>query len=62
MTVAVLNALLRPLIEPRLPDWLETRWYSSKQEALELAPEAEIGWFDMHDADAKGELIARATN
>lgn len=47
MTITVLNALLRPLLEPQLPAWVEPRWYGSKQEALELAAEAEIGWFDM---------------
>ncbi|MFM2301616.1 MAG: hypothetical protein RLZZ84_1352 [Pseudomonadota bacterium] len=48
MTIAVLNALLRPLIEARLPDWVEPRWYANRQEAFDLAPAAEIGWFDMH--------------
>ncbi|MEN9718460.1 MAG: hypothetical protein RIQ99_1338 [Pseudomonadota bacterium] len=48
VTVAVLNALLRPLIEARLPEWVEPRWYSNREEAFALAPAAEIGWFDMH--------------
>ncbi|MEN9684186.1 MAG: hypothetical protein RLZZ427_1937 [Pseudomonadota bacterium] len=48
MTVAVLNALLRPLIEARLPKWVEPRWYTNREEAFALAPSAEIGWFDMH--------------
>lgn len=51
MTVIVLNALLKPLIEARLPDWADVRWYKSKDEAFALAPEAEIGWFDMHSKD-----------
>ena len=46
MTVAVLSGLIRPLVEPRLPEWVEPRWFMSKEEALELAPHAEIGWFD----------------
>ena len=24
---------IRPLLEGRLPDWLEVRWYASKEEA-----------------------------
>ena len=48
MTVIVLNALLRPILGPRLPNWAEPRWYQSKEEALALAPEAEIGWFDFY--------------
>ena len=46
MTTAVLSALIRPLIEPRLPDWIQPLWFSSQEQALELAPRAEIGWFD----------------
>ncbi|MEQ1542613.1 MAG: D-2-hydroxyacid dehydrogenase [Novosphingobium sp.] len=61
MTVAVLNAQLRPLLEARLPEWVDARWYSSKEEAVDLAPEAEIAWFDMHDKVAKAEAVRRAT-
>ncbi len=62
MTIAVLNALLRPLLEPRLPAWVEPRWYASKQEAFDLAQEAEIGWFDMYAKDDMVEVITRAAN
>lgn len=58
MTVAVLNAMLKPLLADRLPDWLDVRWYASKAEALELAPLAEIGWFDMH---AKEDMVSAIT-
>ena len=37
MTKAVLSAMIRPLVEPRLPDWVEPLWFSSKEEALEYA-------------------------
>lgn len=60
MTVAVLNAMLRPLIAERLPDWLDARWYTSKDEALELAGEAEIGWFDFYDREDVCAAIERA--
>jgi phosphoglycerate dehydrogenase-like enzyme len=60
MTVAVLNALLRPLLEPHLPDWVGPRWYASKDEALELAPQAEIGWFDFHSRHDVVAAIERA--
>jgi len=46
--IAVLPASLRPLLEGRLPDWLEPRWWTSPEHLLELAPQAEIGWFDQH--------------
>jgi phosphoglycerate dehydrogenase-like enzyme len=48
LTVAVLPALHRPVLEARLPDWLEPRWWATPGEMLALAPAAEIGWFDMH--------------
>jgi phosphoglycerate dehydrogenase-like enzyme len=49
MTKATLPAAIRPLIESRLPDWLETRWFVSKDDALAISPDTEIGWFDMYD-------------
>ena len=55
MTVAVLSGLVRPLIEPHLPREIEPRWYGSLDELLKLAPEAEIGWFDL---DKKEPMIA----
>lgn len=48
MTIAVLNAMLKPWLEGQLPDWVEPRWYASKDEVFALAPKAEIGWFDMY--------------
>lgn len=61
MTIIVLNTLLKPLIEPHLPDWAEVRWYKTKEEAFALAPEAEIGWFDMHSKDDMARVFALAT-
>ena len=60
MTIAVLSALIRPLVEPRLPDWVEPRWFMSKQEALELAPRAEIGWFDFNEKAPMVEVVTAA--
>ena len=61
MTRIVLNALLKPLIEPHLPEWAEVRWYKTKEEAFALAPEAEIGWFDMHSKDDMAQVFTLAT-
>ncbi len=60
MTNTVLNALLKPLLEPRLPDWVDAHWYANKDEAFALAPSAEIGWFDMHSKDDMAEVFRRA--
>jgi phosphoglycerate dehydrogenase-like enzyme len=62
LTNATLPALIRPLIEARLPEWLEVRWFVTKEEALENAPHAEIGWFDMYDKADVSAAIASATN
>ena len=61
MTIAVINTLLRPLLEARLPDWVEPRWYTSKEEVFALAPEAEIGWFDMYSKADVIEAVTSAT-
>jgi len=48
MTVAVLPDPVRPLLEDRLPEWVEPLWWSDPENLVELAPAAEIGWFDLH--------------
>ena len=53
--VTVLSAMVRPLLEPHLPDGLDVRWFASMEEMQALAPEAEIGWFDAND---KAPMIA----
>ena len=62
MTKAVMSALIRPLVEPRLPDWIEPLWFASKDEALELAPQAQIGWFDLNEKEPMIEIAHAATN
>jgi phosphoglycerate dehydrogenase-like enzyme len=55
MVKAVLSALVRPLVEPHLPAGIEPLFYSSVEEMHALAPEAEIGWFDL---DKREPMIA----
>lgn len=57
MTVAVLSGLVRPLVEAQLPGGIEPRFYSSVEELLELAPEAEIGWFDLDRTEPMIEAV-----
>ena len=59
MTITVLNAMLRPMLEHRLPVWVEARWFTTSEEMLALAPEAEIGWFDTYDFPATYEAARR---
>ncbi len=60
MTVLVMNALAAPLIQPHLPDWVDARFFRHTDELLEMAPEAEIGWFDLEDKALMAEAITRA--
>jgi phosphoglycerate dehydrogenase-like enzyme len=57
--IATLPYLVRPLIEDKLPDWLDVRWFATKDQAMEFGPGAEIGWFDMYD---KGDMAAAIAN
>jgi phosphoglycerate dehydrogenase-like enzyme len=59
-TIAVLSAMIRPAIEPHLPDWVEPRWFASTDELMEYASEAEIGWFDLQQHAPMAEGVRRA--
>ena len=61
MTVLVMPALAAPLIQPHLPDWIEPRFFRHTAELIEMAPEAEIGWFDLDDKEKMVEAITSAT-
>ena len=61
MTVAVLSSLIRPLVEPRLPEWIEPHWFTSAEEAIEIAPRAEIGWFDFNQPEPMIAAVKAAT-
>ena len=60
MTVAVLPVSVRPLLDGRLPEWLEARWWDTPEALVALAAEAEIGWFDRHEKAAPLAAIAAA--
>jgi phosphoglycerate dehydrogenase-like enzyme len=62
MTVTVLNAFIRPLLEGSLPGWVEPHWFSTTEELYALAPKAEIGWLDSFAFDATVEAARRAVN
>ncbi|MBX7488280.1 D-2-hydroxyacid dehydrogenase [Qipengyuania sp. GH25] len=62
MTKAALSAMIRPLVEPRLPEWVEPLWFTSKEQALDFAPQAAIGWFDLNEKEPMIEIARAATN
>lgn len=53
-TVLVINERVRNSLGPRFPDWVEPRYFASPEELFALAPEAEIGWFDIFEQGALG--------
>lgn len=59
--VAVLPGIARGLLADALPDWVEPHFFMSKGEAFELAPRAEIGWFDMYDKGDMAKAISLAS-
>jgi phosphoglycerate dehydrogenase-like enzyme len=60
-TVVVVNALAAPMLAGRVPEWVDLRGFASTQELLELAPLAEIGWFDLHRPEPMAQAIGLAT-
>lgn len=62
MTVLVMNALAQPMIAPHLPEWIDARFFRTTEELMDLAPEAEIGWFDLHDKTKMAEAMERGTS
>jgi phosphoglycerate dehydrogenase-like enzyme len=60
--VAALPAVVRPLLEARLPAGVQARWFKTADEALAIGPGAEIGWFDMADKSRMAAAILAATD
>ncbi|MEZ5693148.1 MAG: D-2-hydroxyacid dehydrogenase [Altererythrobacter sp.] len=62
MPIALLSSLIRPLVEPHLPDAIDARFFSSLDELYAMAPEAEIGWFDLNEKEPMAEAVTLASN
>ncbi|HEY6965081.1 MAG TPA: D-2-hydroxyacid dehydrogenase [Erythrobacter sp.] len=60
MTILAVSGLIRPMLEPRLPQGLDVRWFMSAEEAIDAVAEAEIGWFDMNDKEAMAATLVAA--
>lgn len=54
-------SLMRPIVEPHCRD-LDVTWFASAEEAMEIAPYAEIGWFDMYGREKVAQIVTAATN
>jgi len=57
---AVLPALARPLLEPRLPAYLDVAWFATPAEANEAIADADIAWVDMNDKRLVADAIRLA--
>ena len=60
MTTLAISGLIRPMLEARLPEGLDVRWFMTHDEALAAVADAEIGWFDMNDQQAMAETLRAA--
>ena len=58
---ATLPVTVRPYVEDRLPAGVNARYFSSGPEAFALAPDTDIGWFDMFNKEAMAKAISLAT-
>jgi phosphoglycerate dehydrogenase-like enzyme len=56
---AVLPALARPLLEPRIPAGLDVGWYTNHDEANAMVVDADIAWVDQQRPEWTGETIGR---
>ncbi|MFC0204874.1 D-2-hydroxyacid dehydrogenase [Novosphingobium soli] len=61
MTVAVINAHMRPTLEGRLPEGVDPLWFKDVEQLLALAPRAEVAWLDMIAPQHAREAIGRMT-
>lgn len=62
MTSLAISGLIRPLLEPQLPDGLDVRWFMTPEEAQDAVKGAEIGWFDMNDKEAMAATLCAASD
>ncbi len=62
MTTLAISGMIRPLLEPRLPQGLDVRWFLTHEEALEAVKGAEIGWFDSNSKEDMVRSLMAATD
>ncbi len=59
--VIVAPGLMRALLEPMLPPEVEVHWFTSNEEAIKLAPLADIGWLDQFTLSDPRDAVMAAT-
>jgi phosphoglycerate dehydrogenase-like enzyme len=58
--IAVLPAMVKKDLQNRLPEWIEPRWFATKEQAIEAVPGAKIGWLDMQSKPDMAEAVRAA--
>ncbi|WP_395333579.1 D-2-hydroxyacid dehydrogenase [Novosphingobium sp. BL-8H] len=59
MTIALINAQSRALLEGKLPDGVEPLWWDGEEDLLTKAPRADLAWLDPVRPALAAEAIAR---
>lgn len=56
----VAPALMRAMVEPHLPDRIAIQWFATRDEAIAMARDAEVGWLDQFIPGDQVDAIAAA--
>lgn len=59
--VLVAPGWMRPHVEPLLPPQVDARWFQDREEAVRLAPLADIGWLDLFEVGDDSSPALAAT-
>jgi phosphoglycerate dehydrogenase-like enzyme len=52
---------MRAIVEPQLPKGVAVQWFTTAEEAVALAPHAEVGWLDLFTLKDRADAIQAAT-
>lgn len=52
---------MRLMVEPQLPAGVAVQWFTTAEEAVALAPHAEVGWLDLFTLKDRADAIEAAT-
>ncbi len=57
-TKFVASSLIRAMVEPRLPDWVEAHWYVTKEEAMDVLHTGSVDGFCLVSSDSDFTRLA----
>lgn len=56
----VAPAMMRAMVEPRLPQGVDVQWFADAAQAIAMARDAEVGWLDQFSLSDRVEAIVAA--